>query len=251
MTHRTAPVLKRRLAMVSTAMLLTALAGAPALAQTPPTAAPKAAPKAVPKQAPKAQPKQAPAQAPAPTQQGAGGEPQLTFSPWTKLCTKGQEQNAKQVCFTGRDGRIETGMPVVAAVLIEPEGETRKILRVTLPLGMSLPPGTRVIIDQGQPITAPYAVCFTNGCMADYEASGELIDKMKKGQGLVVQGINGSGQPITLQVPLADFAKAHDGPAMDPKQFEAQQSKMQEELQRKGEELRKKMESSSQQTPVH
>jgi invasion protein IalB len=230
--------------MASAAVLLAALC-VPSFAQTPP-AAPKAAPKA---NAPA--PKQAPAQAPAQAQQGGGGEqPQITFSPWAKVCNKGQEPNAKQVCFTGRDGRLENGMPVVAAVLIEPEGEPRKILRITLPLGMSLPPGTRAIIDQGQPITAPYSICFNNGCMADYEASGELIEKMKKGQNLILQGINGSSQAITVGLPLADFAKVHDGPGMDPKQFEAHQSKMQDELQRKGDELRKKMESSSQQTPV-
>ena len=65
------------------------------------------------------------------------------------------------------------------------------MLRVTLPLGMSIQPGTRVIVDSGQPMTGPYVICFNNGCMADYEASGELIGKLKKGQGLVVQGING------------------------------------------------------------
>jgi hypothetical protein len=41
---------------------------------------------------------------------------QLIYSPWTKFCLKGQETNAKQVCFTGKDARIESGMPVVAAV---------------------------------------------------------------------------------------------------------------------------------------
>jgi len=169
-------------------------------------------------------------------------DPQLIFSPWTKFCLKGQEANAKQVCFTGKDGRVESGMPVVAAVLIEPEGETKKILRVTLPLGMSIQPGTRVIVDQGQPMTGPYVICFQNGCMADYEASGELIVKLKKGQGLVVQGINGSGQPITLVLPLSDFAKAYDGPPTDPQVFEAQQQKLQQELQRRAEEARKKLE---------
>ena len=125
----------------------------------------------------------------------AGEQPQLIFSPWTKFCLKGQEANAKQVCFTGKDGRVESGMPVVAAVLIEPENEPKKVLRVTLPLGMSIQPGTRVIVDNGQPMTGPYVICFNNGCMADYEASGELIGKLKKGQGLVIQGINGAGQP--------------------------------------------------------
>ncbi len=134
-------------------------------------------------------------------------------------------------------------MPVVAAVLIEPEGEPKKLLRVTLPLGMQLVHGTRVIVDQNQPMTAPYVICFTNGCMADYDASGDLIGKLKKGQGLVIQAINSTGQPISLVLPLADFAKAYDGPPTDPKVFEEQQKKLQDELQRRADEARKKLEN--------
>ena len=70
----------------------------------------------------KAPAKGKPAPKPAP-QQAAPEQPQLIYSPWTKFCLKGQEANAKQVCFTGKDGRLESGMPVVAAVLIEPDGE--------------------------------------------------------------------------------------------------------------------------------
>jgi hypothetical protein len=78
--------------------------------------------------------------------------------------------------------------------------------------------------------------------MADYEASGELIGKLKKGQGLVIQGINGAGQPISLVLPLQDFAKAYDGPPTDPKKFEEQQKQLQDELQKRAEEARKKLE---------
>jgi len=230
----------RTFAVVLATAMLTVAAGSGALAQ-----APAGAPKATPKAQPKAQPKSTPAP-PAveqPQAQGQAEQPQLIFSPWTKFCLKGQEANAKQVCFTGKDGRVESGMPVVAAVLIEPEGEPRKILRVTLPLGMSIQPGTRVIVDQGQPMTGPYVICFNNGCMADYEASLELIGKLKKGQGLVVQGINGAGQPISLVLPLADFAKAYDGPPTDPKEFEASQQKLQQQLQERAEKARKELES--------
>ncbi len=91
-------------------------------------------------------------------------------------------------------------------------------------------------------MNAPYIICFTNGCMADYEASGELIGKLKKGQGLVVQGINSQGQPISLVLPLTDFGKAYDGPPTDPKVFEEQQKKLQDDLQKRAEEARKKLE---------
>jgi len=250
------PVRRTLAAITRTTALAAALAlGATtvAMAQQPAPAAPApAAPAAKPKPAPKkpaaapAPAAQAPAAQPAPgqAQQGQGDQQvQLIYSPWTKFCLKGQEADAKQVCFTGKDARIESGMPVVAAVLIEPENEPKKILRVTLPLGMQLIHGTRVIVDQNQPMTAPYVICFTNGCMADYEATADLITKMKTGQGLVVQAINSTGQPISLVLPLGDFGKAYDGPPTDPKVFEEQQKKLQEELQRRADEARKKLES--------
>jgi invasion protein IalB len=252
------------------AVLTAAIAfGSPAFAQQPDAAAPaapKSAKKAKPKPAPEAQQTPAPAPAPAPAQQqpaqaqpGQGGDQgqqaqngqqqvQLTiFSPWTKFCLKGQpgqptDPNAKEACFTSKDARAESGQPVANAVLIEPQGAGKKLLRVTVPLGMELAAGTRVIVDQNEPMTAPYVTCVTSGCMADYEANVDLISKMKKGQGLVIQAINTSGQPINLVMPLADFAKAYDGPPTDPKVFD-EQKKLQEELQRRADEARKKLES--------
>jgi invasion protein IalB len=211
-------------------------------------AAPAAPTEAPPAQAQQAQPAPGtPPGQPGPQGQNAQQQVQLIYSPWTKFCLKGQpgqppDPNAKQVCFTGKDARVESGQPVAAAVLIEPEGQDRKILRVTLPLGMQLVHGTRVIVDQNQPMTAPYVICFTNGCMADYEANADMIGKLKKGQGLVLQAINATGQPISLTMPLNDFAKAYDGPPTDPKVFEEQQRKLQEELQRRADEARKKLE---------
>jgi invasion protein IalB len=221
----------------------------PAVAQTPTAPkkeAPKAAPKAPAKQpaapAPQPQAQQAPQQ-PAQGQQGQQDQVQLIYSPWTKFCLKGQDPNAKQICFTGKDGRIESGQPVVAAVIIEPEGEPKKLLRVTLPLGMKLVDGTRIMVDtDANAQTGPYVICFANGCMADYEATAELLDRLKKGQNLIIQAINANNQPLTLPLPLSDFAKAYDGPPTDPKVFEEQQKKLQEELQKRAEEARKNLE---------
>ncbi|UPK00357.1 invasion associated locus B family protein [Bradyrhizobium sp. 170] len=224
----------------------TKLAQAPAPAPAAPKAPPKAAPKA-PAPAAQAPPAGAPPAAAQPQEQ----QVQLIYAPWTKFCLKGQEAGAKQVCFTGKDGRIESGQPVIAAVIIEPEGEPKKLLRVTLPLGMQLVHGTRIIVDSNAPMQGPYVICFQNGCMSDYEATPELIASMKKGQNLVVQAINSNGAPLTLPLPLAgEFAKAYDGPPTDPKQFEENQKKLQEELQKKAEEQRKKLEGGGGANPA-
>jgi invasion protein IalB len=241
-------------ALTTTCFVPDAKAQTPAPAPGAPAAAPKAAPKTAP---PKAAPKAAPAPAPAPAAQApaapAAGAPaaapsndqvQLIYAPWTKFCLKGQDAGAKQVCFTGKDGRIESGQPVIAAVIIEPEGEPKKILRVTLPLGMQLVHGTRVIVDSNAPQQAPYVICFQNGCMSDYDVTPELIANLKKGQNLVVQAINSNGAPLTLPLPLAEFAKAYDGPPTDPKVFEETQKKLQEELQKRAAEARAKLEAN-------
>ena len=244
----TRPSILARSAMLAVA--LTFAIGSDAFAQQPPAPAAKTKPAKKPAQQatpPAAAQPQQPAQAPA-AQAPGNQQVQLVFSPWTKFCLKGApgqapDPNAKEVCFTGKDARVESGQPVAAAVIIEPEGQDKKLLRITLPLGMQLVHGTRVIIDQNQPMTAPYVICFTNGCMADYDANAEMIGKLKKGQGMVLQAINATGQPISVVMPLGDFAKAYEGPPTDPKVFEEQQKKLQEELQRRADEARKKLES--------
>lgn len=241
MTYRIASAPARpaawTLTTIAAASLMALFASSVAFAQQQP-AKPAPSKPAAQKPAAPAQQQQQQAQQP---QAPQADQPQLIYSPWTKFCLKGQEANAKQVCFTGKDARLESGMPVVAAVLIEPDGDPKKVLRVTLPLGMQIVHGTRIIVDQGQPAQGPYVICFTNGCMADYEASADLINRLKKGQQLAVQAINSNGQPISLNLPLNDFAKAYDGPPTDPKVFEEQQKKLQDELQRRANEARQKL----------
>jgi len=232
------------------------------LAQAPPQPAqPKPTPKPPPKPAakPQAQPQQPPPQpqqqqaAPPPAaadqQQAAqSAEPQLIFSPWVKLCNKDADPKAKRVCVTVKDGRVESGLLVVSVAIIEMDGEQRKLLRMSLPYGVALQHGTRLIVDQGQPATAPFVTCLPpvvppGGCIADYDANADLIGRMKKASLLTVQAIHMNGQAMSPQLDLKDFAKAYDGPPTDPKVFEAQQKKLQDELQKRAEEARKKLES--------
>jgi invasion protein IalB len=244
MHHRIArarPLGRALTATVAAASLLGAAAlfavpAALAQAQQPPKpATPKPA---TPKQPPAAA---QPQQPPAAQQQAGADQPQLMYSPWMKVCGKGPDTNNKQVCVITKDGRLENGMPVAVVQLFEPEGE-QKVLRVTVPLGMQLQHGTRMLIDQEPPQQQPYRICFPIGCMADYPVTDDVIAKMKKGQNIVIQAINMQGTPISLPLPLNDFAKAYEGPATDPKVFEEQQRKLQEELQKKADEARKKLE---------
>ncbi len=258
MTHRIMSAkarAARKVLAVSSAAAVLVVAGVmhSVAQQQPPAPRPAPARPAPARPAQPAQQQHAPAQqqqAPQQAQQQApaGEQPQLIFSPWVKLCNKDADPKAKRICVTVKDGRVESGLLVVSVAIIEMDGEQKKLLRMSLPYGVALQHGTRLIVDQGQPATSPFVTCLPpvvppGGCIADYEASTDLINRMKKSQLLTVQAIHMNGQAMSPQLDMKDFAKAYDGPATDPKVFEEQQKKLQDELQKRAEEARKKLEA--------
>jgi invasion protein IalB len=147
-----------------------------------------------------------------------------------------------------KDGREESGRLVVAVAIFEKDGDQHKLLRLTMPYGVVLQPGTRLIVDQEAPATAPYVTCLPpetqqGGCIADYEATPDLIAKMKKGQYITAQAIHANSGPMSPQLELKDFGKVYDGPPTDPKVIAEQQTKMRDEMQKRADELRKKIEA--------
>jgi invasion protein IalB len=164
--------------------------------------------------------------------------PQLLFSPWVKLCNKDADPRAKRVCVTFSDGRLGSGQLLVSIALLEIDGDQRKLFRLSMPHGVALQHGTRLIVDQGQPATAPFVTCLPpsvppGGCVSDYEATPDLIGRMKSGQLLTVQAIHMNGAAISPQLALKDFAKAYEGPPTDPKVFAERQKKLQDELSKR------------------
>jgi invasion protein IalB len=247
-----APVRPGRRAFAPMCASLLALAlGSAAFAQqpAPPAPQPKAAPQQPKAQAPKAAPKQQPpaqqAAPPAQPQQQASSDMTVIHSPWVKVCGKDQQPGAKETCLTIMEARLENGQFLAGAMFIEPENEPKKLLRITLPLGMQIPQGTRVILDQEQPISGRYLACLPNGCMADFEVDGAFVGKVKKGQSIILQGINLYGQTASYPLPLAEFAKANEGPATDPKAFQENHQKLQDELQKRGEQMRERLQKQN------
>ena len=189
--------------------------------------------------------------APAPAQPGpapaaaAPQVPELIYSPWTKQCGKAQDANGKAGCITARSSFADTGFPMIQFVLIEPEGE-KKVFRVTVPEPVAMPPGMRLVVDQNQPVQGVYVTCFRGSCFSDIEATPDTITKMKSGQNLFVQVVTLNNQVAAFPMPLAEFKKVNEGPASDPKVVEEQTKKLQEDLQHRLEDTRKKLEAQQQ-----
>lgn len=223
-----------------------ALATVPASAQPKKPAAPAA-------QAP-APAAPAPSQTPAAQTPAAQNGPQIVTlksepsqAEWTKVCGKDQGSGT-DICYTTRDFVSDQGQPVLAAAVYDMKNPAQKqeirVVRFLLPLGLLLQPGIRFSID-GQAATAGrFAVCFPNGCFAEVGGvDAGVIAALKKGTTLSVSVQNQTQREVTFAVPLAGFGKAFDGPAMDPKVLEEQQKKLQSELEKRSEDMRKKLES--------
>ena len=214
-------------ALVAGALLL---GSAPAFAQQP------AAPAPAPGQAPAGQP---------------GGAPQgplkvdliPTQADWTKVCGHDNAAN-KDICYTTRDfGAQKDQAPVLALAVYDVKGEDVRIVRFLMPVGLMLRPGFRFSIDKGPVTEGAFEICFPNGCFAEAKVKKDVIDAARKGTAMTVVVKNQANAEVTFYLPLTNFGKAFDGPAIDPKVLEEQQKKLQEELQKKAEEERKKLEA--------
>ena len=234
--------LKRLGAAGLASLLLLAGTGAFAQAKKPAHPAP-AAP---------TQPQPAPAQ---PTQDQAAPAPQPPQGPikidlvptqndWTKVCGRDPAAN-KDICYTTRDFSAKAGEPPVLALAIyDIKGDDTRIVRLLVPVGLMLRPGFRFAIDKGATLEGSFEICFPNGCFAEAKVKGPTIDQIKKGSILSVAVKNQVNNEITFAIPVAGFGRAFDGPPIDPKVLEEQQKKLQEELQKRAEEERKRLEAA-------
>ena len=190
-----------------------------------------------------------PAPAPAPAAPAAPAATQVALQPaqadWTKVCGKDPSTN-KEICYTTRDfGQAADQPPVLALAVYDVKGDDNKIVRLLMPPALLLRPGIRVSIDKGAAIEGTFEICFPNGCFAEAKVRTATIDQIKKGTSLNVFVKNQFNNEIAFTLPLAGFGKSYDGAPIDPKVLEEQQKQLQDELQKRAEEERKRLEAQS------
>ena len=225
------------MSMVQTtaALAQSAVPAKPALQKQPASPAPKpaqSAPAAAQADAPNAAPPEGPIKV----------DLQPAAAEWTKVCGKDQGNN-KQVCYTTRDfGQDANQPPLLAVAVYDIEGDDKRIVRFLLPIGLMLKPGFRMNVDQGQAIPGAYAICLPNGCFAETEVPANFIAQLKKTQLLSVAVRNQVNNEVTFTLPMKDFAKAFDGPPIDPEILKQQQQELQQKLEEQAKAQREQLE---------
>jgi invasion protein IalB len=168
-------------------------------AQQPPAAKAKA-------QAPKA----AQAPAPAPTPQ-ADGAPATPAQPgWNTRCGS-NSRDAPLECAIEQNAVLAKTGQVVVVVNIRITPDTRApVALVQLPLGLNLPGGAKVQVDEGKAVDLLIQTCEQRGCYANAPITPDLLAAMRSGKQFKVSFQTLAKETITIPMSLADFAPAYD-----------------------------------------
>jgi invasion protein IalB len=116
-----------------------------------------------------------------------------------KLCEMYQQVSAQ-----------ETEQTVLEAVIGYPQGAEQPIALFNLPLGMRLPPGIELQVDDNDPIGFPVQICLSSGCRADIALDGPLIEQMRAGTEATLTIADPQGQRVRLPLSLMGFSDALD-----------------------------------------
>jgi invasion protein IalB len=137
------------------------------------------------------------------TATGPGSIVKGTYGAWQVSCRTppgAKEEKCALVQSVTAEDRPNVGLTVVFYKAI---GEDKKLLRVVVPLGVLLPTGLGLKIDNQDVGNAPFLKCSKRGCIAEVVLQDEVINKLKNGTSAMFIIFDtpeaGIGIPISLQ----------------------------------------------------
>lgn len=105
---------------------------------------------------------------------------------------------------------LEESNRVVLQMLVLPSRDkTDSQAVLVLPLGLYLPAGVKLVIDNGAPLDLVYDRCFSQGCTARAPLSSALLNSMKRGNVAQVVIREAAERDLILKVSLSGFTAAH------------------------------------------
>ncbi|MCP3382444.1 invasion associated locus B family protein [Bradyrhizobium sp. CCGUVB4N] len=149
------------------------------------------------------------APSPAPTQpQAAEGAPAQPG--WIARCTSASRDAPLECAIEQNAVLTKTGQTIVLInIRIAPDTRTPVAL-LQLPLGLNLPVGAKLQVDEGKAVDLQIQTCENRGCYASTPIAPDLLASLKSGKQLKVSFQNMAKETIAIPMPLNDFAAAYD-----------------------------------------
>jgi invasion protein IalB len=176
----------------------------PSQAQQPP---PKS--KAAPKSAQTTPNNPAPPAA-APADSGAAPANASPPPGWTARCGSASRDAPLECAIEQSAVLPRTGQLVILVNIRVPADTHTPSALVQLPLGLNLPGGAKLQVDDGMAADMQIQTCEARGCYAGTTIAPDLLAAMKSGKQLKISFQNLNKETLTVPLPLADFAAAYD-----------------------------------------
>jgi invasion protein IalB len=158
-------------------------------------------------------------------------QPHPSQPEWAKICPTG---GAERSCYVTRDFVDTDGSAIMAIGIYALSGnEDRAIGRVLLPLGLSLPSGIRLAVDDGAPIAGKFSSCIQTGCFVEFSIAPEFARAMRKGDAIRIAALNQYLNEIGFLAPLSGLSAAIDGPPLTDAALAHRQANLRKALQEK------------------
>ncbi len=127
------------------------------------------------------------------------------FKDWTVQCPVTDETQKKR-CILFYRVLLENGYPLlVFQVSKSPEVDDRFIGVFDVSLGVYLPTGINVIVDETQSMQLSFERCDQNGCYAGTLMNDDILQALKKGDQGKVTFVDVANQKITASISLSGF----------------------------------------------
>ncbi len=149
---------------------------------------------------------------PAPTP--AAAPPSGTAAPaspgWAGRCSSASRDAPLECAIEQTAVLSKTGQLIVLVNIRVPGDSRAPVALVQLPLGLNLPLGAKLQVDDGKAVDLPIQTCENRGCYASLPIAPELLASLKSGKQLKLSFQDLANETITIPIPLADFAAAYD-----------------------------------------
>ena len=132
-----------------------------------------------------------------------------SFGNWLVRCGP-QENGPEKGCFLFQNVVLKEGGQRVLQVAVGFVGEAPEpIALLSLPLGISLPPGAKMSIDGEKQYQLQIERCEVNGCRAGLKLPQNLIERFQLGSSLSVQFHDAQRRPIEVPLSLDGFREGY------------------------------------------
>jgi invasion protein IalB len=141
----------------------------------------------------------------------AQGVVKNTFGDWQLRCeTPAGAKNEQCALVQSVAAEDRPNVTLLVIVLKTADGKSR-LLRVVAPLGVLLPAGLGLKIDQTDVGRAGFVRCLTTGCVAEVVMEDALLDQLRKGQTATFIVFQTPEEGIGIPVSLNGFGPGFDG----------------------------------------